>query len=100
MLKEMEELIVFQRVTVEVKALHVEEATRGYKKQDITVEDSSEMARLTVWESGRRQQLQVMWKFISTLKENSTTERIEDIWEEEGDESDEESSTNDKGCGV
>ena len=109
MLKQMEELIAFQRVTVEVKALRVEEATRGYKKQDITVGDSSETARLMVWESGRRQQVQVMWdsgvefwgkKFISTLRENSTTERIEDIWDEEEEESDEESSTNDKGCGV
>lgn len=63
MLKQLEELVAFQRVMVEVKALHEEEAMEvsgGKKnKQDISVGDSSGTARLTVWESERWQKVTV-----------------------------------------
>ena len=117
MLKQLEQLVAFQRVTVEVKALHVEEVMEvsgGKKKQDVTVGDSSGTARLTVWESevgkvaeGDSYRLSGVVvrefrgkKFISTSKENSTIEKIEDIGDVEEEESSDEGSTSDKGCGV
>ena len=52
-LKELHDLLPFQRVTVEVKAVRVEEPTEvsgGKKKQDVLVGDSTATARFTVWE--------------------------------------------------
>ena len=52
-LKELHDLLPFQRVTVEVKAVQVEEPTEvsgGKKKQDVLVGDSTATARFTVWE--------------------------------------------------
>ena len=52
-LKEVGSLAPFQRVTVEVKVVHVDdvvEVSRGKKKQDILIGDKSAATRFTVWE--------------------------------------------------
>ena len=52
-LGELNKLVTYQRVSVEVKALHVEdvmEVSGGKRKQDIISGDSSGCTRLTVWE--------------------------------------------------
>ena len=111
-LKELHDLLPFQRVTVEVKAVRVEEPTEvsgGKKKQDVLVGDSTGTARFTVWEgeigtvdedvSYRLSGMMVREfrgkKFLSTSKENSKIEKISDIGDVEEEVSEEES---DQGC--
>ena len=51
-LNELSKLVVFQRMTVEVKALRLEEVMEvagGKKKQDIVIGDSYGIGRLTIW---------------------------------------------------
>ena len=53
-LEELQQLIAFQRVSCEVKAVDVDavmEVSAGKKKQDVLVGDSTGVARVTVWES-------------------------------------------------
>ena len=52
-LSQLSSLQAFQRVVVEVKVIHVDDAmavSGGKKKQDIRVGDASGAARVTVWE--------------------------------------------------
>ncbi len=103
--------VQFQRVTVAVKAIHVKEpmeiaAAGGKKKQDIVVADKSATGRVTVWENEigviKEQKSYKLGgmvvreyrgqKFLSTSKEKSHIELIEDIGEvQSGDEEEEES---------
>ena len=104
-LGELNKLVTYQRVSVEVKALHVEDVMKvsgGKRKQDIIIGDSSGCTRLTVWEGeigkieedeSYRLSGMMVWeyrgkKFLSTSKENSEIEVIDDIGdvEEESDE--------------
>ncbi len=52
-LKELGDLVQFQRITVSVKAIRIQEPTEvagGKKRQDILVGNSTATARLTIWE--------------------------------------------------
>ena len=86
-LSELDELVQFQRVMVEVKAIRVDEVMEilgGKEKQDILVGDSSGTARFTVWEGeigkvgkgcSYRLSSIMVWefrgkKFLSTSKAN------------------------------
>ncbi len=108
-LKELGDLVQFQRITVSVKAIRVQEPTEvagGKKKQDILVGDSTATARLTIWEKeigkmeeGKSYQLCGMvvreyrgTKFLSTSKENSQIEPIDDVGAVEEEEEDSEES--------
>ena len=95
-LSRLETLAAFQRVLVEGKVVGVDDAVEvsgGKKKQDIVVGDASGTARVTVWETeiGKMKKEQSYRlsgmmvrefrgeKFLSTSKENSKIEEIDDI---------------------
>ena len=96
LLEQLPQLKTFQRVSVAVKVLQIEEPIEvngGKRKQDILVGDSSATTRFTVWEDEIRalkekQSYQVCGvvvceyrgtRFLSTSKDNSCIEKIEDI---------------------
>ena len=108
-LKDLQYLVAFQRIMVEVKALHVDDVmkvTGDKKKQDILIADSTGNSRLTVWEETGKVEEDRSYrltgvmvrefrgkKFLSTSKGNSTIQLIGDIGDVEEETSDEESST-------
>ena len=104
-LSRLQTLAAFQRVVVKVKVVQVDEAmevSQG-KKQDIVVGDASGTARLTVWETeiGKMKEEQsyclsgimvreFQGKNLSTSKEISKIEEIDDIGDIEVAEEEEE----------
>lgn len=111
--EEFAHLTQFQCATVSAKAIRVEEpieVTGGKMKQDVLVGDRSGTARLTIWESeigkvdvGKSYRLCGMvvreyqgTKFLSTAKQNSEIEEIDDVGAvKEKEEVDEQSTTTD-----
>lgn len=100
-LKELPTLVEYLRVVCEVKVLSVDEnTTGGIWKQDIAVSDSTGTARLTLWEPEiNKMELQKSYKlsgimvkeyqdkkYLSTPKEISLIEEIDDIGEVEGED--------------
>ena len=95
-LEELGELEQFQRITVSVKVICVQEPSEvgnGKKKQDIIAGDSTGTAHVTIWEKeigtmeeGKSYRLSGMvvreyggMKFLSISKDNSAIEEIDDI---------------------
>ena len=112
MLKELNDLVPYQVVSVEVKVVRVEEPAivgQGMKKQDLLIGDSTGNARLALWEtevgtmeeegSYRLGGLMVRelrkQKFLSTSKQSSIIEKISDIGDVEEGDSDEGGSSGD-----
>ena len=114
LLNELPDLMPYERVSVAVKALRVEdpmEVTGGKRKQDIIIGDSSATTRLTVWEKEigsievkKSYQLHGMvvkeyrgTRCLSTSKDNAHIAEIDDIGavNEEDMGFDEESSNSD-----
>ena len=109
-LKEVLSLVTFQRVTCEAKVVsvdEVEEVSGGKKKQDVLLGDSTGTLRLTLWEEeigkmeeGVSYKLCGMVvrefrgrKFLSTSKQNSVIETIDDIGDVEEEDTDEEGNS-------
>lgn len=110
-LEETMQMQQFERVTVSVKVIRVEEAMEipgGLRKQDVMVGDKSGTVRFTVWESeigqvqtGCSYKLTGVMvreyrgnKFLSTSKEGSIIEEIDDIGDVVEVEDDATSSSN------
>ena len=104
-LNEIEKLVNFQRVTCDVKVLSVErpvEVPGGKHKQDVVIADASGTVKLTVWEneidkmeeencyriSGVVVREFKEKKFLSTSKQDSFIEKIEDLGDVQEDEDD------------
>ena len=103
----LKDIDVYHRVSVEVKAIcleDVEEVSGGKRKQDVITGDDSGTVRLAIWEgeigkleAGKSYLLSGMCvrefrgqKFLSTCKEGTGIEVVDDV-DEVADESDEES---------
>ena len=110
-LSEVKKLVSFQRVTVEVKVVRMEDAvevTGGKKKRDLIVGDASGSCRCTLWEADidrledekcyRLKEFMVKEfrgeKYLSSTKQQSVIEEIGDI----GDVEEEDEEEGASGC--